>query len=148
MRGAALGLRRALGALAEPAGEAEAFAVAADPAVLGDWLAGLLALAREEILRPAPKGEQSLLDTLDGVVTTMTDDVFLNALPALRQAFAFFPPRERERVAQLLLDRRNLHGSARTLLRTTADPLLLARAAALEEHTDLLLDRHALGAPR
>ncbi|MGC9497283.1 DUF5682 family protein [Streptomyces sp. WG7] len=148
LRGAALGLRRALGALAEPAGEAEAFAVAADPSVLGDWLAGLLALAREEVLRPAPKGEQSLLDTLDGVVTTMTDDVFLHALPALRQAFAFFPPRERERVAQLLLDRRNLHGSARTLLRTTADPLLLARAAALEEHTDLLLDRHALGAPR
>lgn len=148
LRGAALGLCRALGAPAEPAGEAEAFAVAADPAVLGDWLAGLLALAREEILRPVPKGEQSLLDTLDGVVTTMTDDVFLHALPALRQAFAFFPPRERERVAQLLLDRRNLHGSARTLLRTTADPLLLARAAALEEHTDLLLDRHALGAPR
>ncbi|MFI0239169.1 DUF5682 family protein [Streptomyces sp. NPDC016845] len=148
LRGAALGLRCALGALAEPAGEAEAFAAAADPAVLGDWLAGLLALAREEVLRPVPKGEQSLLDTLDGVVTTMTDDVFLHALPALRQAFAFFPPRERERVAQLLLDRRNLHGSARTLLRTTADPLLLARAAALEEHTDLLLDRHALGAPR
>ncbi|MFI8949455.1 DUF5682 family protein [Streptomyces sp. NPDC053750] len=148
LRGAALGLRRALGAPAEPAAEAEAFAAAADPAVLGDWLAGLLALAREEILRPAPKGERSLLDTLDGVVTTMTDDVFLQALPALRQAFAFFPPRERERVAQLLLDRRNLHGSARTLLRTTADPLLLARAAALEEHTDLLLDRHALGAPR
>ncbi|OWA02738.1 hypothetical protein B9W64_32195 [Streptomyces sp. CS159] len=148
LRGAALGLRRALGAPAEPAGEAEAFAAAADPAVLGDWLAGLLTLAREEVLRPAPKGEQSLLDTLDGVVTTMTDDVFLHALPALRQAFAFFPPRERERVAHLLLDRRNLHGSARTLLRTSADPLLLARAAALEEHTDLLLDRHALGAPR
>ncbi|MFI2373815.1 DUF5682 family protein [Streptomyces sp. NPDC018964] len=148
LRGAALGLCRALGAPAESAGEAEAFAGAADPAVLGDWLAGLLALAREEILRPAPKGERSLLDTLDGVVTTMTDDVFLRALPALRQAFAFFPPRERERVAQLLLDRRNLHGSARTLLRTTADPLLLACAAALEEHTGLLLDRHALGAPR
>ncbi|WP_225078472.1 DUF5682 family protein [Streptomyces sp. CoT10] len=40
LRGAALGLRRALGALAEPAGEAEAFAVAADPAVLGDWATG------------------------------------------------------------------------------------------------------------
>lgn len=78
----------------------------------------------------------------------MAEDDFLTGLPALRQAFAFFPPRERERIAERLLQRRGKHGSARSLLRTTADPLQLARARALEEDVARLLDRHGLGAVR
>ncbi|MFD0330384.1 hypothetical protein ACFQZC_24805 [Streptacidiphilus monticola] len=53
-------------------------------------------------------------------------------------------PRERERIAERLLHRRGGTGSARSLLRTSADPLLLARARALEENVSRLLDRHGL----
>ena len=66
------------------------------------------------------------------------------ALPALRQAFAFFPPRERERIARHLLARRGLVGSARSLLRLAATPELLAEARALEARVDELLVREGL----
>ncbi|MGW4891531.1 DUF5682 family protein [Kitasatospora sp. NPDC004240] len=147
LRGGAVGLRRALG---EPVDHA-AVRAAARPEVLGDWLAGLFALAREEVLDPAgapPGGGSSLIDLLDGLVGEMTDAGFLTALPALRQAFAFFPPRERERIARLLIERRGLRGSARALLRTTTDPLLIARAKHLEDDVERLLSRYGLGGGR
>ncbi|MER5909144.1 DUF5682 family protein [Streptomyces sp. NPDC001982] len=144
LRGAAFGLRWALGAPDDPAPAVRA--LAAD--TLGDWLAGLFALAREEVTRGTAAEGEGLVDVLDGVVSALPENDFLTGLPALRQAFAFFPPRERERIAQRLLDRRGAHGSARSLLRTTADPLLLARARALEDNVARLLERHGLGASR
>lgn len=147
LRGAAVGLRWALGVPDDPATAVTALAsTAAD--TLGDWLAGLFALAREEVTAGATADGEPMIDVLDGIVAAMTEDDFLTGLPALRQAFAFFPPRERERIAQRLLERRGKQGSARSLLRTTADPLLLARAGALEENVARLLDRHGLGAAR
>jgi hypothetical protein len=168
LRGAAFGLRWALDAATEgPAATGAAAATttdeapAADPAAavraltssapdtLGDWLAGLFALAREEVARgTAAGGGGSLVDVVDGVVSAMADVDFLAGLPALRQAFAFFPPRERERIAEHLLERRGIKASARSLLRTTADPLLLARAADLEENVARTLDRYGLGPRR
>ncbi|KUO04477.1 DUF5682 family protein [Streptomyces caeruleatus] len=147
LRGAAFGLRWALGAPDDPATAVQALAATASD-TLGDWLAGLFALAREEVTAETAGDGEPLIDVLDGVVSAMTEGDFLTGLPALRQAFAFFPPRERERIAERLLRRRGKHGSARSLLRTTADPLLLARARALEENVALLLDRHGLGAVR
>lgn len=229
LRGAAFGMRWALGVPDDPAAAVQALAAdAAD--TLGDWLAGLFALAREEVAAGGPAdvsrgtgtggmdaggpgtggpgtggpgtggpgtggpdsndahgdarisgtdssdahsgdaksssanpggtnaggakaggakaGGASLIDVLDGIVAALSEDDFLTGLPALRQAFAFFPPRERERIAERLLQRRGKHGSARSLLRTTADPLQLARARALEENVARLLDRHGLGAAR
>ncbi|MEU6239158.1 DUF5682 family protein, partial [Kitasatospora sp. NPDC047058] len=168
LRGAALGLRWSLGAGgAEAVGRARSLA-GADPQELGDWLAGLFALARDELTGggaapdedrndgTAPDEDRdggtgpdegtgpSLLDALDDIVTAMTDGDFVTGLPALRQAFAFFPPRERERIAERLLDRRGRRGSARALLRTPADPLDLARARTLEENVHRLLDRYGL----
>ncbi|MGW2396056.1 DUF5682 family protein [Kitasatospora sp. NPDC001664] len=141
LRGAALGLLRSLDA---PVPELPALArefATAGPARLGDWLTGLFTLARQELTdSPAP----ALLDALDELVTAMTEHDFLTGLPALRQAFAHFPPRERERIAERLLERRGRRGSARTLLRTTADPLDLARARALEQQVHQLLHRHGL----
>ncbi|MEU9112546.1 DUF5682 family protein [Streptomyces sp. NPDC048483] len=115
---------------------------AAGPAVLGDWLSGLFALARAEVL---VGGGQSVLGVLDTVVAAMTGDEFLVALPALRQAFAYFPPRERETIARGLLDRRGLRGSPRALTRTAADPLVAAEAMALEDRVTRLLAREGLG---
>ncbi|MFI9768620.1 DUF5682 family protein [Streptomyces sp. NPDC052415] len=136
LRGAAFGLRRTLGGADDPAAVVRTLA----PDILGDWLAGLFAVAREEVTG----GDESLVDVLDDIVAALPEDGFLTGLPALRQAFAFFPPRERERIAERLLQRRGTRGSARALLRTTADPLQLARARALEENVARLLTRHGL----
>lgn len=125
LRGAAFGLARALGDTADPA---RAVRGAAGPRTFGDWLAGLFALARQDVLDDG----SSVLGVLDELVTGLADDDFLVALPALRQAFAFFPPRERETIAGRLLDRRGAAGTARALLRTAGDPVLIAEAKALE----------------
>jgi hypothetical protein len=134
LRGAALGLGRALGA--------DVHAVEAVPreaATVGDWLAGLFAVAREEIL-----DDEVLLAALDGIFAAMTEHDFLVALPALRQAFEFFPPAERESIAAGLLRRRALTGSARSLLRLRADPVAVAEGRAVEEAVDRALAKAGL----
>ncbi|MGC5019146.1 DUF5682 family protein [Micromonospora sp. DT47] len=149
LRGAALGLRWSLGAGGDPARAVRAVAA---PTVLGDWLAGLFALAREEVV----DGDRALLAVVDGLLAAMSPHDFLVALPALRQAFGWFPPREREAIARHVLDLRGAAASARTLLRLDADPLLVARARALDARVDALLAREGLlsagpdpkGAPR
>ncbi|MFF9036143.1 DUF5682 family protein [Streptomyces sp. NPDC014892] len=148
LRGAAFGLHRCLTGDHDPAAVGTAVRALPGTAVLGDWLAGLFAVARDE-LTTAPGtgggGPESLIGVLDGMVGAMSDEEFLIGLPALRQAFAFFPPRERERIAERLLERRGVRGSARSLLRTSADPVLLARAAALEEKVTRRLAPYGLG---
>ncbi|MEU9319296.1 DUF5682 family protein [Streptomyces sp. NPDC048295] len=153
LRGAAFGLHRSLGQVPGAAGDpAEAVRTVARAGTdaLGDWLAGLFALARDEVTGAVGsddgEGAESLIDVLDGLVCALPDDAFLSGLPALRQAFAFFPPRERDRIAGRLLERRGVRGSSRSLLRTTADPLLIARARALEESVSRLLVRYELEA--
>lgn len=119
LRGAALGLGWSLGVGGGVVGVGGAV-VAVPPGIgvrrIGDWLAGLFALAREEA------SSAEMIGLLDGVVGAMTEDEFLGALPALRMAFAYFPPREKEAVARSLLDRRGLRGDARGLLRVSVSP--------------------------
>lgn len=143
LRGAAFGLRRVLG---DTGGldAAAAIRAAADPGTLGDWLAGLFAVARTELTSGG--GPEPLIGVLDELVRDMSETDFLAGLPALRQAFAYFPPRERERIAAQLIERRGLRGSARSLLRVTADPLLIARARSLENQVERTLDRYGLRA--
>ncbi|MFF9510169.1 DUF5682 family protein [Streptomyces sp. NPDC014724] len=154
LRGAAFGLHRALtrdpGTSGDPAEAVRPVAKTGADA-LGDWLAGLFALARDEVTGTVGDGRghggaESLIDVLDTLVCALPDDAFLSGLPALRQAFAFFPPSERERIAGRLLERRGVRGSSRSLLRTAADPLLIARARDLEESVSRLLARYDLGA--
>jgi hypothetical protein len=139
LRGAALGLGWALG---RPADAGRAARAAARPDVLGDWLAGLFAVAREEVV--ASDGGRGLVTVLDELVAGMTEADFLVALPALRQAFAFFPPAERETIARLVLDLRGAGGSARSLLRLAADPADVAWAREVEARVDETLRREAL----
>lgn len=68
------------------------------PETLGDFLAGLFALAREEI----GMADETLI-AIDQLVADWSHSDFLRALPALRGAFAWFPPRERERLARSIL---------------------------------------------
>ncbi|MCX4680109.1 DUF5682 family protein [Streptomyces sp. NBC_01433] len=146
LRGAAFGLYRTLesGAPDDP-GPAVHSVAAGGADALGDWLAGLFAVAREEVTGVAADGSASLVAVLDDLLGALPDADFLSGLPALRQAFAYFPPRERERIAARLLERRGVRGSSRSLLRTTADPLLIVRAGALEEDVSRLLARYGLG---
>lgn len=76
------------------------------PESLGDFLAGLFALAREEIGAAA-----DTLSAIDDLVSDWPHADFLRALPALRGAFAWFPPREREKLARNIL-RNAGHSSA------------------------------------
>jgi hypothetical protein len=101
----------------------------ARPETFGDFLAGLFALAREEVV-----GAQELVATIDACVTGFLRQDFLVALPALRQAFAYFPPRERLRIAETLValgGDRSVDPSA--LLRTPMDVALLERAERMEQ---------------
>ena len=123
LRGAALGILWSLG---EKVDAVRALPGGIPTELLGDWLAGLFALAREQA------AGAEMVGVLDRLVTEMAEDEFLAALPALRMAFAYFPPREREAVAQRLLERRGLQGSARTLLRGTVDTEAYRRARAIE----------------
>ncbi|ASO21196.1 hypothetical protein FHR81_002164 [Actinoalloteichus hoggarensis] len=152
LRGAAFGFCWSLGdgdsGIGADAGtEARAAAL---PRVLGDWLTGLFLLARDEVLTAGARSADvdanraDVLTVLDEIVAAMTDEDFLLALPALRGAFEFFPPREREAIAEGLLARRGLAGSARGLLRTAVDPLLIAEATALEARVARLCAREGL----
>ncbi|GAA2645626.1 DUF5682 family protein [Paractinoplanes durhamensis] len=109
------------------------------PRSAGDWLAGLFALAREEVLQ-----HPEIVGLLDELMSGMAADDFLVALPALRQAFAYFPPREREAIAGRLLARRGIGGTGRLLLRGGGDPAVVAAGMALDELVDAVLRREGL----
>jgi hypothetical protein len=143
LRGAAFGFCWSLGGHEDAA---RAVRGVATPALLGDWLAGLFALAREDVLdgRPEDAAGDGVLAVLDELLAAMDERDFLIALPALRQAFGFFPPRERETIARQLLDRRGLRGSARSLVRGGVDHAVLLRARMLETQVDALLAREGL----
>lgn len=137
LRGAAFGLTWSLGDEVDPR---PAIHGATTTTTLGDWLAGLFALARDEVLAT----NDTVLSTLDHVIASFTDDDFLVAIPALRGAFAYFPPHDRETIAERLLARRGVAGSAKNLLRLPHDPATMIELARLEEHVDDLIRREGL----
>ncbi len=132
LRGAALGLAWALGT------KPDVRRIRGVEA-LGDWLAGLFAVAREEVL-----ASPGLVGVLDELVSAMTEDEFLVALPALRLAFGYFPPRERETIAATVLDHRGVEGSAKSITKLSADPVVVAEAMAVERRVDALLVKGGL----
>ncbi|WP_433619102.1 DUF5682 family protein [Dactylosporangium sp. CA-139114] len=137
LRGGAFGFGWALGAQDDPV---RAVRGAGGVVALGDWLSGLFAVAREEVLHA-----EGVLDLLDEIVSALGAEDFLIALPALRQAFAYFPPRERETIAEHVLARRGVAGSGRAMLRApSVDAESLARAAVLESRVDAALARHGM----
>lgn len=117
LRGAALGftcsIRGADGDRDDPAAHVASVARAA---TFGDFLAGLFALAREEVTR-----SPDLLAAIDAGVTSFGPEDFYIALPSLRLAFSFFPPRERRDIAvALVADQDGVDAS--TLVARRVDP--------------------------
>ncbi|WP_433381453.1 DUF5682 family protein [Actinoplanes sp. CA-142083] len=144
LRGAAFGFRWALAPAEDSSGNGELDPVRAvrgafQPRSVGDWLAGLFALAREEVL-----SDQRIVGLLDELLSGMSAEDFLIALPALRQAFEYFPPRERESIADQVLARRGIGGGGRRLLRGGGDPHVVAAGMLLDELVDASLLREGL----
>lgn len=186
LRGASVGVVAVL-APDESPDVARAVRLSGASEVLGDFLAGLFALAREQLLEHASREHTSaaaplgaalpgtgdpnahppspadgpraavssspvegapagaaLLAVLDELVGGFGTEEFLGALPALRLAFAWFPPRERAIIATHLLEMRGLGGSGSALLRLPIDAGLLARAQAVEERVERQLSDYGL----
>jgi hypothetical protein len=140
VRGAALGFLWSLGHAEGAEAEMRAGVRSCPPSSLGDFLAGLFALAREEAA-----GLGGLVAILDEVLQALPREEFLIALPALRLAFGYFPPRERERLSRLALER-HTGGTAGAVpprtLRLSPDEL--ARALALDDAVSALAERYGL----
>ncbi|WNV84675.1 DUF5682 family protein [Umezawaea sp. Da 62-37] len=136
LRGAAFGFCWSLG---DGGGVERAVRGMSGPRTIGDWLAGLFAVAREEVL-----SADAVITLLDELVHALSEEDFLVALPALRQAFAFFPPSERETIAKRVVVARGAGGSAGALLRIDVDPLVVAAGMALEAKVDAVLAREGL----
>ncbi len=113
---------------------------ASQPTVIGEWLAGLFALARSEVVR-SPR----LVSTIDDILSHQTQAEFLLAVPSLRLAFGWFPPRERDAIARTVLE---LHGevdrSAARLRSLPVDAETMGRAIALESRVTEIERRFGL----
>ena len=110
----------------------------ADPEHLGDFLAGLFALAREQAQRQRP-----LISAIHAVLNGFDLDQFLAALPALRLAFTFFTPREKHKLALTLRDLLGLAGAPDTAaLAVSAETAM--RALVLEDRLNTLAKTYGL----
>ncbi|KRB97049.1 DUF5682 family protein [Duganella sp. Root198D2] len=135
-RGAALGGLVSLNAGGSAAtGEATLQALALlgeiPPGLVGDALAGMLALARDELVHDA-----HFVAALDALVKSLDDLDFVLALPAMRNAFGWLPPQERGSLAEAVLAQHNaghLPRRALTAHFAGADAEDLAKAALLEQ---------------
>lgn len=65
---------------------------------MGDALSGLIALARHQLTQ-----DLTFINGLNQMVTALDDEDFLLALPAMRGAFSWLPPRERGEFARQIL---------------------------------------------
>lgn len=79
--------------------------------MLGDFLNGLFATAREALQR-----DDALLHSLHDVIIGLTLDDFLTALPALRLAFSWFSAKERQTLAMSLASHMGLSVQASHIL--------------------------------
>nr|WP_229504940.1 DUF5682 family protein [Massilia mucilaginosa] len=128
-RGAALGLLLASDADPDAGTLASELLASLPPAMVGDALAGLLALARQSLCQDA-----RFVKALDALVRTLDDADFVLALPAMRAAFTWLPTQERGALAGDVLKLHDAgHRSQRSLTgRLATAPALLARHDALE----------------
>jgi hypothetical protein len=113
------------------------------PESIGDFLAGLFSVAREEVM-----GSEGLVAAIDSALNALESHDFLVSLPAMRMAFSFFPPRERERMAQRIV---RLHqgvdgtaANARSLLRAEVSADVVVRGLAIEEEVTRRAERYGL----
>jgi len=140
VRGAALGFLWSTRAEVDEAQAAAAVRGNARPELLGDFLTGLFALAREEVRHSA-----TLLGVVDDVVVPMTRDDFLIAIPSLRLAFSYFPPREKEQIAKQVLTLHDATGAdLRSLPKLTVDPDVTMAGMRIDAAAEALAQSYGL----
>jgi Family of unknown function (DUF5682) len=112
----------------------------AQPERLGDFLTGLFQLARETTQR-----DSHLVLSIDELLLAYSDDEFLKALPALRLAFSYFAPREKNNIAKTLV-RSTEAGELATadLLKIPLGADVAMDAIAFESRLFGLLDRYGI----
>jgi hypothetical protein len=110
----------------------------ADPDRLGDFLAGLFALAREVVQR-----HRELVMSIDQMLVAYADEEFLTALPSLRLAFTFFTPREKHHIGLTLLEALGLK-EERSLSRLDVPAPVAAQAIAFESRIYELVAKYGL----
>jgi hypothetical protein len=113
----------------------------ADPTVLGDYLTGLFTLARELVSR-----SPELLRAISEMINGFEPEEFLAALPSLRLAFTFFPPREKFDLAKVLFD----GNTTETILATrrlSVGAMEMAAAAAFENRLLAMMRKYGLREP-
>jgi hypothetical protein len=128
LRGAAWGALRTLDAV-DTATLTEALHQFTNAELLGDFLAGLFALARNAATR-----DPALVRAVDNALSAFDDGTFLQALPPLRLAFSCFTPREKSYLAKTLL------GEAE-MPQLTVTTETAARALALETRLKEMRER-------
>jgi hypothetical protein len=110
----------------------------AQPEQLGDFLTGLFHIARETTQR-----DGQLIASINEVIYSYTDDDFLTALPAMRLAFAYFTPREKNAIAKTLLQGSE-NSDLSDLLHLPLGLEVTTQAIALESQIFQLIDRYGL----
>lgn len=138
IRGAAIGFLWSIGGGSSDEAS-RGLAGVSRPESIGDFLAGLFSVAREEVM-----GSEDLVAAIDAALNAFEGHDFLVALPALRLAFSFFPPREREHVAQRIVALHGAGTSARSLLRVEVAADVVARGLAVEEAVSRRAERYGL----
>jgi Family of unknown function (DUF5682) len=112
----------------------------AQPEKLGDFLTGLFQLARETTQR-----DSNLVLSIDELLLAYSDDEFLEALPALRLAFSYFAPREKNNIAQTLVRSTEADDLSTTdLLNIPLGADVAVEAIAFESRLFALLDRYGI----
>lgn len=152
LRGAATGLRAALAvdlldpldlgdSAAGPLSDDDlvrAFRGLREPSDYGDFLLGLFALAREELGH-----NEALFSAILSAVEELAEPTFLGALPALRAALNYFPPRERVPIAERV--RARYGGAGRASLLGPVDLTLAVLGRHCEQRADERARRFGLG---
>lgn len=139
IRGGAAGILWTLGAADEEEILADLMMFAA-PADLGDFLAGLFALAREVAQR-----HRQLVRTIDRLLIEFGADDFQTSLPSLRLAFTYFTPREKHYMLTTLFESLGLK-EVRPLDRLAVNEATAAEVLAFEERLFEMIDKYGLGA--
>lgn len=98
-RGAALGALLSLNDSVSPIAQPLALLSTLAANKMGDALSGLIALARHQLTQ-----DLTFVDGLNQLITALDDEDFLLAIPAMRGAFAWLPPRERGEFARQILE--------------------------------------------
>ncbi|MBC8072850.1 MAG: hypothetical protein IAG13_31300, partial [Deltaproteobacteria bacterium] len=92
---------------------------------------------------PLREGD-ALLGAVDRMLAELPDDGFMHALPSLRQAFGYFPPRERFAIAERVVARDEGTDVAARSLVATLDATSIAAGFARDRAASAAFDHFGL----